>query len=72
VEGKLTNSSETAYRSVMVQFRVQDSGSKKVLTAEIARVAPGESVAFVTNQLQSYATVMLVNEPPEITAEPAD
>lgn len=72
VEGKITNSSATEYRSVMVQFRVQDSGSKRVLTAEIPRVPAGGSVAFVTNQLQSYANIMLVNEPPEITAEPAD
>jgi len=72
IEGKITNSSATEYRSVMVQFRVQDSGSKKVLTAEIPSVPAGKSIAFATNQLQSYANVTLVDEPPEITGKPAD
>lgn len=69
IEGKIANTAPTSYRTVMITFHVQDSGSKRVLTAEIESVPAGKTVMFRTNTLQSYANVRLLDEPPEINAE---
>ena len=69
VEGRVQNKGSQDYIGVVIRFRAKDSDSNKVLTAQLEKVPAGKTVAFRTTTLQSYATVTLLPEPPEVEAK---
>jgi len=69
VEGRIQNKGPQDYVGVVIRFRAKDSGSDKLLTAELEKVPAGKTVAFRTTTLQTYAVVTLLPDPPEIEAK---
>jgi hypothetical protein len=68
VEGRVQNKGPQDYTGVVIRFRVKESGSTKVLTAELEKVPAGKTVAFRTTTLQTYTAISLLPDPPEIEA----
>ncbi|MBP1654537.1 MAG: hypothetical protein H6Q28_1093 [Bacteroidetes bacterium] len=68
VEGRVQNKGPQDYTGVVIRFRVKESGSNKVLTAELEKVPAGKTVAFRTTTLQTYTAISLLPDPPEIEA----
>jgi hypothetical protein len=69
VEGRVQNKGPRDYINVVIRFRVKESGSNKVLTAELPSVPAGKTVAFRTGTLSTYTALSLLPEPPEIEAK---
>ena len=69
VEGRVQNKGAQEYLNVVIRFRVKESGTTKVLTAELARVPAGKTVAFRTGTLNTYTAISLLPDPPEIEAK---
>jgi hypothetical protein len=68
VEGRVQNKGPQDYLKVVIRFRVKESGSTKVLTADLDRVPAGKTVAFKTTTLNTYTAISLLPEPPEMEA----
>jgi hypothetical protein len=68
VEGRVQNKGAQEYVTVVIRFRVKESGSTKVLTAELPRVPAGKTVPFRTGTLSTYTAISLLPEPPEVEA----
>jgi len=69
VEGRVQNKGPQDYTNVVIRFRVKESGTNKVLTAELDKVPAGKTVAFRTGNLNTYTALSLLPEPPEIEAK---
>jgi hypothetical protein len=68
VEGRVQNKGAQEYLNVVIRFRVKESGTTKVLTAELANVPAGKTIAFKTTTLNTYTAISLLPDPPEIEA----
>jgi len=66
ITGKVTNTGEEEARNVMITFGVRAAEERRSLTATIASIPPGATVAFTTDRLESRIPLKLGDDAPEV------